>query len=82
MKQNELFEEIQFFWSNAKDIYSEIEARNMIIKSACPHIYQKYDIKLSMLLCLIGGVSGVQNNTRIRGQCHMFLVGEPGTGKS
>lgn len=64
------------------DLVTEIAARNQIIQSACPDIFEKNDIKLAVLLCLIGGVSRVENNTRIRGQCHMLLVGEPGTGKS
>lgn len=27
-------------------------------------------------------MSRVENNTRIRGNCHLLIVGEPGTGKS
>ena len=40
----------------------------MILKSFCPDIYEKYDIKLALLLSLIGGVSRLkEDNTRIRG---------------
>ncbi|KRX00910.1 P-loop containing nucleoside triphosphate hydrolase [Pseudocohnilembus persalinus] len=81
-KKNEFFDKINQFWLKNRDIYREIESRNQLIRSICPHIYQKFDLKLSIILCIIGGVSGTQNNTRIRGQCHLLIVGEPGTGKS
>jgi DNA replicative helicase MCM subunit Mcm2 (Cdc46/Mcm family) len=50
-----------------RNLNSEIESRNLIIESICPDIYEKYDIKLAILLCLIGGVTRIEEHTRIRG---------------
>lgn len=54
----------------------------MFIRSVCPYLFEKYDIKLALLLCLIGGVALQEDGTRVRGLCHLLIVGEPGTGKS
>lgn len=76
-------EEFEFLWFECQgNLVSEIELRNNLIQSICPQIYEKFDIKLALLLTLIGGVTRTINNTRVRGQCHLLLVGEPGTGKS
>ena len=66
---------ISFFNRNFN---KELQVRNELIKSICPQIYEKNDIKLGLLLCVIGGVSKTNRNTKIRGQSHMILVGEPG----
>ena len=39
-------------------------------------------IKLGLILALLGGVSLENESSKIRGQSHVLLVGEPGTGKS
>lgn len=41
-------------------------------------------VKLAVGLTIIGGVARVDptHGTRIRGESHMLMVGEPGTGKS
>jgi DNA replicative helicase MCM subunit Mcm2 (Cdc46/Mcm family) len=41
-------------------------------------MYERYDLKLALLLCLIGGSSNNFNNTQIRGNSHMLIIGEPG----
>ena len=50
----------------------------------CPGVHGMFIVKLAVALTLIGGVPHVDpvNGTRTRGECHMLMVGEPGTGKS
>lgn len=62
---------------------SPLDGKNEIIESICPHIYERYPEKLGILLSVIGGVQKQhENDPRIRGQIHMLMIGEPGTGKS
>ncbi len=57
-----------------------------MISSVCENIFERHEVKLGLLLSLIGGVSQKMDeehsNIKIRGQIHMLMVGEPGTGKS
>lgn len=46
-----------------------------------PQLHGLFHVKLLMLLMLIGGVPREdQNGAHIRGEVHMLLVGDPGTG--
>ncbi len=51
-------------------------------------MFERYEVKLGLLLSLIGGVSqkfeheNTSKGLKIRGTVHMMMVGEPGTGKS
>ena len=57
--------------------------RNHIVASVCPQLHGLFSVKLAVLLTLIGGVKKeVANGHRIRGQSHLLLIGDPGTGKS
>ncbi|EFA84139.1 MCM family protein [Heterostelium album PN500] len=58
--------------------------RNLILRSVCSGVYGMFVVKLALMLVMIGGVSinDRETNTKRRGECHMLLVGEPGTGKS
>jgi DNA helicase MCM9 len=62
------------FWRN----HSPLSGRNLILKSFCPNIYGMYMTKLAVVLTLLGGVAKSDNNTRIRGDSHLLLVGDPG----
>ncbi|CDW77769.1 mcm2 3 5 family protein [Stylonychia lemnae] len=72
--------EFKRFWRK----YDPIVGRQILLRSICPNLYERYDVKLGLLLTLIGGVPQYQekNNFKVRGQIHMLMVGEPGTGKS
>jgi DNA helicase MCM9 len=59
------------------------EARNFILSSFAPHVFGMYPVKLAALLVLMGGVAvQTASGTRIRGESHVLLVGDPGTAKS
>lgn len=60
----------------------DIELRNAAIAKFCPNIYGRENVKLGIMLSILGGVSIENEQTKIRGQSHVLLVGEPGTGKS
>jgi DNA helicase MCM9 len=77
-EQRKEFEE---FWVAHAD--HPLRARDVIIRSICPQLYGLYMVKLSVAMTLIGGVQQVDaSGTRIRGESHLLLVGDPGTGKS
>lgn len=61
----------------------QLRARNAIIKCVCPQIYGMYFLKLILTMSLVGGVSYRDpSGTRIRGESHLLIVGDPGTAKS
>ena len=50
--------------------------------SVCPELHGLFNVKLATLLMLVGGVTRQDaSGAHIRGEVHMLLVGDPGTGQ-
>ncbi|KAF8660799.1 hypothetical protein HU200_057385 [Digitaria exilis] len=78
---HETIEDFENFWKEHKD--TPLEGRNLILRGICPQIFGLFTVKLAVALTLIGGVQHVDaSGTKVRGEPHMLLIGDPGTGKS
>ncbi|MEM2355188.1 MAG: minichromosome maintenance protein MCM [Candidatus Bathyarchaeia archaeon] len=53
-----------------------------IIQSIAPAIYGHEDVKEAIMYLLFGGVPKEFEGTKIRGEIHVLLVGDPGTAKT
>jgi len=81
-----VLEEIEITEEDEKKIKSlaaDPLIRRKIISSIAPAIYGLWDIKEAIALQLFGGVPRIApDGTRLRGDIHILLIGDPGTAKS
>jgi len=82
----EEFEEIEIATKDEqliKDLAAKRNVYDLLIRSMAPSIYGYENIKEAIVLQLFGGVRKTrEDGTRTRGDIHLFLVGDPGSGKS
>ncbi|KEG14101.1 minichromosome maintenance (MCM) complex subunit [Trypanosoma grayi] len=67
------------------DLSKHPNLRRKILRSIAPSIHGRDDIKLGLLLAMLGGVPkdvGGDQSHRIRGDINVLLVGDPGCAKS
>lgn len=80
------FEELQINPEDEKEIKklaSDPDVYNKIISSTAPSIQGYREVKEAIALQLFGGSAKLlEDKTRIRGDIHILIVGDPGIGKS
>lgn len=78
------FDDSQKIFNDYWQKYSEkpLTGRDRMLSKICPKLFGMYPLKLAFILQMIGGVQIVKENSKVRGDIHMLLVGDPGTGKS
>ena len=80
-KAKDLAADFAQYWSEHAN--ESLRARDWLLRCLCPGLADLYIVKLALALCLIGGVGNIdRTGMRTRGEAHMLLVGDAGTGKS
>ncbi len=84
--QQKILEEVEITREDEekiKELARDPWIREKIIASIAPAIYGYWNIKEAIALLLFGGTPKIlPDGTRIRGDIHVLLVGDPGTAKS
>ena len=66
-----------------KEFASDPDIYNKIVLSIAPSIYGMDEVKKAVMYQLFGGVPhNLPDRTKIRGDIHVLLIGDPSTGKS
>jgi len=83
--EDEQFEDMEITDEDKKEIVelsNEPDIYEQMVGAIAPSIYGYEEEKLAMALQLFSGVSkSLPDGSRIRGDLHMLLIGDPGTGK-
>jgi replicative DNA helicase Mcm len=84
--KEEEFEEIEITEEDEREImelHEQPDVYDKLIRSIAPSIYGYDEIKEAMVLQLFSGVpKELPDKTRVRGDIHVLLVGDPGVAKS